>query len=582
LISEDSVTDIHRRWYFTLLNPSSYKTSAIISIVSSLAIICINHASFSVTELLIHLILNIVIISVGFVLDLFLLRGTPTNKISKVIHVAAFSNSLWLVTILLGVLANIIFNKNASILSYSIGGLFIASGLRYGIFTSVFGAKMPKSVLISFVMPIILFSNLLPYTNTFILQDYPGALVMGSIIYVVGVIWSILADRAGYPHLKSTFSILQAFLSAWTESKQEKMENIFDSRSKTDKIKTMVVKFESDKDKSVFVILPDVHPGPFNPIGGSDLPHKIFRFYENNAIVLHSVSDHSKNLPTSGEVDKYLESLKSSTFKNTANECSLPLQIKSNDFTLTCINFKTIVIMIISKDTGMEDLPYSIRERIEVCAIELGYPGIMVIDAHNGLGKRIIPQDEEIICNLALEALTKLKQGKNHSFKVGYANSLNSSIKFIELGGAGIGVINFQIDNYDYLVGWSDSNNLVNGLREKILNELNKQGLNMLEVCSSDTHSSSGKRTRQGYYALGNVTTDKDIVCAFEEISQRALSNTKSTPASSSYFEGYSDLKLMGSDQFDNYAKALNKSMTITKVSLGITVALFVIMLYIS
>jgi hypothetical protein len=38
----------------------------------------------------------------------------------------------------------------------------------------------------------------------------------------------------------------------------------------------------------------------------------------------------------------------------------------------------------------------------------------------------------------------------------------------------------------------------------------------------------------------------------------------------------------MGSDQFDNYAKALNKSMTITKVSLGITVALFVIMLYIS
>ena len=582
MISEDSVTDIHRRWYFTLLNPSSYKTSAIISIISSLAIICINHVSFSVTELLIHLILNVVIITVGFVLDLFLLRGTPTNKISKVIHVAAFSNSLWLTTILLGVVANIIFNKNASILSYSIGGLFIASGLRYGIFTSVFGAKMSKSVLISFVLPIILFSNLLPYTNTFILQDYPGALVLGSVIYIVGLIWSILADRAGYPHLKSTFNILQAFLSAWTESKQEKMENIFDSRSKTDKIKTMMVEFESDKDKSVFVILPDVHPGPFNPIGGSDLPHKIFRFYENNAIVLHSVSDHSKNLPTSGEVDKYLESLKSSAFKNTANECSLPLQIKSNDFTLTCINFKTIVIMIISKDTGMEDLPYSIRERIEVCAAELGYSGIMVIDAHNGLGKRIISQDEEIICNLALEALTKLKEGPYHSFKVGYANSLNSSINFIELGGAGIGVINFQIDNHDYLIGWSDSNNLVNGLREKILNELNKQGLNMLEICSSDTHSSSGKRTRQGYYALGNVTTDKDIVCAFKEISQRALSNTKSTYASSSYFEGYSELKLMGSDQFDNYAKALNKSMTITKVSLGITVALFVIMLYIS
>ena len=195
MISEDSVTDIHRRWYFTLLNPSSYKTSAIIAIISSLAIVGINHETYSVTELFLHLILSVVIICAGFFLDLFLLRGTPTNKISKVIHVAAFSNSLWLVTILIGLFANVIFTKNSSILSYCLGGLFIASGLRYGIFTSVFGARMLKSILISFVMPVILFSNLLPYATTLIPQDYLGVLVLGSIIYIVGVVWSILADR---------------------------------------------------------------------------------------------------------------------------------------------------------------------------------------------------------------------------------------------------------------------------------------------------------------------------------------------------------------------------------------------------
>ena len=150
MISEDSVTDIHRRWYFTLLNPSSYKTSAIIAIISSLAIVGINHESYSGIELFLHLILNVVIICAGFFLDLFLLRGTPTNKISKVIHVAAFSNSLWLVTILLGLLANVIFTKNSIILSYCLGGLFIASGLRYGIFTSVFGARMLK-IYINFI-----------------------------------------------------------------------------------------------------------------------------------------------------------------------------------------------------------------------------------------------------------------------------------------------------------------------------------------------------------------------------------------------------------------------------------------------
>gem|GEM_PF-5838475 len=55
MISEDSVTDIHRRWYFTLLNPSSYKTSATISIIASLGIIGLNHSSYAhLTELLIH------------------------------------------------------------------------------------------------------------------------------------------------------------------------------------------------------------------------------------------------------------------------------------------------------------------------------------------------------------------------------------------------------------------------------------------------------------------------------------------------------------------------------------------------
>src|ERR1044071_1350080 len=181
-MSEDSVTDIHRRWYFTLLNPSSYKTSAIISIVSSLAIICINHASFSVTELLIHLILNIVIISVGFVLDLFLLRGTPTNKITKVIHVAAFSSSLWLVTILLGILANIIFVKNSDIITYSLGGMYIASSLRYGIFVSVFGSRIIRSILIAFVLPAIFFANVLPLTFSFNLESHLNVLVIGSSI----------------------------------------------------------------------------------------------------------------------------------------------------------------------------------------------------------------------------------------------------------------------------------------------------------------------------------------------------------------------------------------------------------------
>jgi putative membrane protein len=159
LISEDSVTDIHRRWYFTLINPSSYRTSAVIAIIAALGIVIINHNSYSNIELITHLVLAIGITIAGFFLDLSLLRGTPTNKITKVIHVAAFSSSLWLVTILLGILANSIFAKDSDIITYSLGGMFIASSLRYGIFVSVFGSRIIRSMLIAFVLPAIFFAN---------------------------------------------------------------------------------------------------------------------------------------------------------------------------------------------------------------------------------------------------------------------------------------------------------------------------------------------------------------------------------------------------------------------------------------
>jgi putative membrane protein len=545
-----------------------------------MGIIGINHVSYTLTELTVHSVLAIGITTIGFFLDLFLLKGTPTNKISKVIHVAAFSSSFWLVTILLGLLTNSIFDKNSDIITYCLGGMFIASGLRYGIFVSVFGSRMLRSILIAFVLPVVFFINILPYSYSFILQEHLTVLIMGSTIFTIGVVWSIMADRAGCPNLKSTFSVLQAFLSAWTENKQEKMEEIFGSRSSVDVIRTRMMKFERKGDKQVFVVLPDIHPGPFNPIGGSNLPQQLFNFFENNAIVLHSISDHSKNLPTTAEVNKYLNSLKNSVLKNSGNECTLPLITKSNNFTLTCIGFKTSVLVIISKDSGMEDLPYSIIEKIEQFAKELGFSDIMIVDGHNALGNKISNEEETALTALALTSLEKLVGKQYYTYEIGYSNSLTSGFRIVELGGAGIGVFNLRINNEDHLIGWSDSNNLVNGLRIRILRELNKAGINMLEICSSDTHSSSGKRTRQGYYALGNVTKDEDIIKAFSEISSKAMSKT--SPSSFSYLDSYSQIKLMGRDQFDNYATALNKSMNITKVSLAITVIFYIAMLVIS
>ncbi|HYY66193.1 MAG TPA: hypothetical protein VE622_03600, partial [Nitrososphaeraceae archaeon] len=102
----DSVSNIHRRWSFTRLNPQSYKISYILSMFAATNIIIISdifYFKIDPINLSIYLPLGLTVITGAKFLDFLALRGTPINKISKVFHVSAFANILWALTILLGI-----------------------------------------------------------------------------------------------------------------------------------------------------------------------------------------------------------------------------------------------------------------------------------------------------------------------------------------------------------------------------------------------------------------------------------------------------------------------------------------------
>ena len=58
-----------------------------------------------------------------------------------------------------------------------------------------------------------------------------------------------------------------------------------------------------------------------------------------------------------------------------------------------------------------------------------------------------------------------------------------------------------SVDNKNYAIGWADSNNMENTVRDHIVSKINGNAT-MLEICSSDTHSTSGKRTREDILPL--------------------------------------------------------------------------------
>jgi putative membrane protein len=116
-------------------------------------------------------------------------------------------------------------------------------------------------------------------------------------------------------------------------------------------------------------------------------------------------------------------------------------------------------------------------------------------------------------------------------------------------------------------------------LRDKVISKVNGD-VTMLELCSSDTHSTSGKRTREGYFALGTTSSAGEIADAYSQLCAKAAGR-----AAISTFElatAQSTIKVMGKQQFEDYSSALDRSMGVTKVFVAITVAIYIAMLVLS
>ena len=583
----NSVSVIHKRWSFTRVNPSSYKLSYLISLLGGAVVIvltCTSIFKVGTSILILHLVLGFAAMTGSLFLDYYALRGTSLNNIKKVLHVSAFSNLLWALTIFLGIVSHTIFSKTSIPSSYVIEGMLLAVGMRIGIFVSVFGAGITRAVSSAFIQPVIFFLAFVPLAFYAYIASIITGIIYGSIFITLALAWARLADKAGRPDVKSTFSVLQAFLAAWTENSSERMEEIAEARANKEKVTTYIARFRLINSQ-VSMILPDLHPGPFNPVGGSNLPYLLYSEYSRNAIILHSVSNHSRNLPSKSEVHNYIRTLSQVTVSQRCDTSTVPLQSRVGKSTATGIIFGDIAMVILSMaPEGMEDVPESIRIALERYSSHLGLKHILVVDSHNAMGEDLKKSDSEALLSAGKNCLKELINAPQYEFKVGFANmddiSCNPTHLNEELGQSGLATIVFEVGGNQYVIGWADSNNMHNNLRDNVITKLARNGIQTLELCTSDTHSTSGKRTRHGYYALGNISKHEDIAEIYLQLSKKSIE--KATSARFELASSVSMIKVMGKRQFDDYALALNRSMNITKIFLAITSAVFVTMLIFS
>ena len=571
--SKDTVGNIHRRFYLTLINPSSHRTSLLIALACASIISYITTSSIELT------LLALPIAYILFRLDYILLRGCPVAKVSKVYHTNAFAMLLWLSILSLGMIL-----KPAEGISL-IESMVFAVGLRISIFTSVFGAPLKHSIPIALITPSVL-GSITGITPDEILPDIPSNILLPSSVILIVIVWCILADRAGKPHVESTFRLLQAYLLAWTEGDPGLMESMMENKAYRARVRTKILSLYMNS-KRADLVLSDLHPGPFYPVGGSNLPYDInmkFRGIEESGhgpddkneyrrehvIVLHSISDHSLNLPSMTQVEAYLDSLDTRERIVEGSTCTEPVVVEGRYSYITGVALGSIALLILESKNGMEDIPMRVRREVEEYSSLKGFNDILLIDAHNSIGRHLNDEGVDDMIDVCREALNSLASMKQYEFKAG--------IEHIDIHGSDIGctgahVMIMHVNNSGVILIWIDANNALNGVREYIVDGLKRlYNTYKIVLCTSDTHATSGRaRNRLGYYPLGTTTSRDRLASVLLDASKRASENLNSASYELSYSD--SEVKVMGDEQFLYYSNALDRALRITKVSLLVTMA---------
>jgi len=576
----DDVSNIHNRFSLTLVNPGSHYFSLVVSLVVAAVMVLATYFGY-LSDIAIEQVWYRVPLVLGVLVVMQFLdtRFSKKKEYSKSLHSSLFGNMLWTVTILMGLLASIVLAKDIQLFFITFGLILFAS-FRIGIYTTTLGASLKKAWAICFIQPLAMYFVLIPQDMWFSILNEPIGLAYGAVFLIIASAWSIITDRAGRPGMESTHKTIQAYLASQGNDFED-AEKLMEQHSSEAKVTTSQLRLSSPNGDTEFrMVLPEIHPGPYHPVGGSNIPYLIYKNLSSSAMVMHSISDHALNLPSRNEVENYLKNLENSTIKEEGLKCTEPVIVQINKARVTGVLFGNNPLLFLSLSPhGMEDIPSYMKTEISEYGKNRNYSKMMIVDCHNAMGEEISKEDGEDMLKAAKSCLDSLITKESFPIEFGYANSDEMDVWTEDLGMGGLGIVCLKINEKKYFLGWADANNMENGIREKITSNFSNNGYQLLEICTSDTHYAPVKaRNRNGYYQLGLITSADKLSKWFLDIAKKSETTTMS--AKFEILENETKVKVMGKGIYEDYSKALDNSLKITKIFVIGCVVFFVTSLF--
>jgi putative membrane protein len=491
-------------------------------------------------------------------------------SLRRIFGLALASNLIWTIPFALGSAFSWVLHNPQPSLNEFVLGAFFAWSLELLVVNGAFITSTIQSLCIAVVQPaitLLLASSFVMRVNSALAY----ATILGFVILGITVIFllkfkTFKTEGAGINSLQT----FQSFLKSWVSHKPANLENYFTQYSQDESVVTRIIVARPTATEKVALVLPGVHPGPFFPVGSYDLSELVYLQLRKDGVVpmvLHGVGGHERNLPTNELARQYAAAIASAVRSDGGQQMWKmrgPVRLKLGPTTVTTLGFGNQVVAFLSNAPyNTDDLEPRTISGATFIAKESGVE-LMLVDAHNSIGGENLMQ-HDITDDDWRRVISENSESPEEEFEIGVAHS--SELQFehgSDISDGGVTVLVLRKKASRYALVTSDSNNVVIGLRQTIIDELKRDGVDLIELCTSDTHKSAARYlTNRGYSALGEDSNRETLIATIkklENLAEGRLSQSSATTITSQL-----TLPLIGDKSLNDFATLTKETLSFAK-----------------
>ena len=284
--------------------------------------------------------------------------------------------------------------------------------------------------------------------------------------------------------------------------------------------------------------------------------------------VPHGLVGHEFDVSSQSQTQRVVENIVEFVGSSSSYSEATPMvRTQSGDAKASCQIFGNYAFLTLTTaPKTMEDLPPELNSFI-VKEAEKRQLSALAIDAHNSMGGKF-DRDAAVasFSEASVACLEKALKSKTSAFKVGASTVLPKDFSVKDgMGPGGISVLVTEVDGKKAAYITIDGNNMVSGLREKILSSIMELRLDDGEVLTTDTHSVCGMiRSARGYNLVGEAIDHQKLIGYIKEATVLALGDLE--PVTLSWqTETISDVKVIGEQQITELTVLADKTTETVK-----------------